>query len=160
MKEVTGDGKPSPAAAARKNDAPRQEEENKKTNTNKSNIGNSSGSTSIANATGSESELSLNENEISKISVGKNDMDNFIRTVFNKDPSFSYSEKNPIPMNPDLPEGLVFKVQIGAFRNPLPADKFKGIQPLSGETTRPGWVRYCAGLFQAFEPANIVKKEQ
>ncbi len=129
----------------------------KKTNTNKSKIKNDSGP--IVNLTGRENELSLNESEINKVNVGKSEMDNFIRTVFNKDPSFSYSEKNPIPMDPQLPEGLVFKVQIGAFRSPLPSDKFKGIQPLTGETTRPGWIRYCAGLFRGFEPANVVKKD-
>jgi hypothetical protein len=62
-------------------------------------------------------------------------------------------------MNPVLPEGLVFKIQIGAFKNPLPASTFSGLQPLSGETTRPGWIRYCVGMFRTFEPANAVKNE-
>ena len=70
-----------------------------------------------------------------------------------------YSDANPIPMNPELPEGLVFKVQIGAFHKPIPSESFKGVQPISGETTRPGWVRYCVGLFKTFEPAGVVKKE-
>jgi cell division protein FtsN len=71
----------------------------------------------------------------------------------------AYSESNPIPMNPPLPEGLVFKVQIGAFRKQIPAEKFEGVQPITAETTRPEWVRYCVGLFQTFEPAVVVKKE-
>ncbi len=147
------------ASSVSKPEAGISKADGRKVNTNKSKVTSGEGSAVMAKATGSESELSVNENEISRINVGKNEMDNFMRTVFSTDPKFSYSEKNPIPMNPDLPEGLVFKVQIGAFRNPLPSDKFKGIQPISGETTRPGWVRYCAGLFRAFEPANIVKKE-
>ncbi|MCX6276091.1 MAG: hypothetical protein NTV09_12885 [Bacteroidetes bacterium] len=71
----------------------------------------------------------------------------------------AYSAANPIPIDPVLPEGLVFKVQIGAFRKPLPDNTFKNLQPLSGETTRPGWIRYCLGLFRTFEPANLLKKE-
>ena len=70
-----------------------------------------------------------------------------------------YSEANPIPMNPSLPNGLVFKVQIGAFRKNIPVEKFEGVQPISAETTRPEWIRYCVGLFQTFEPAVVVKKE-
>jgi len=48
-------------------------------------------------------------------------------------------------LNPELPlrVGMVFKVQIGAFHSPLPADAFKNLQPITGETTRPGWIRYC-----------------
>lgn len=64
-----------------------------------------------------------------------------------------------ISMDPSLPAGLVFKVQIGAFRKPVPASAYKNIQPLTAETSRPGWVRYCVGLFRTFEPANLVKKE-
>ena len=80
-------------------------------------------------------------------------------TTFSLSKSNTYSEANTIPMDPTLPEGLVFKVQIGAFRKPLPDDAFNNLQPLSGETTRPGWIRYCLGLFRTFEPANLLKKE-
>jgi hypothetical protein len=80
-------------------------------------------------------------------------------TTFSLAKTNSSSESNVIPMNPPLPEGLVFKVQIGAFRKPLPANSFNNLQPLSGETTRPGWIRYCLGLFRTFEPANLLKKE-
>ncbi len=71
----------------------------------------------------------------------------------------AYTSSNPIPMDPILPEGLIFKVQIGAFRKPMPDNTFKNLQPLSGETTRPGWIRYCLGLVRAFESANLLKKE-
>jgi len=80
-------------------------------------------------------------------------------TTFSLAKTNSNSESNVIPMDPALPEGLVFKVQIGAFRKPLPANSFNNLQPLSGETTRPGWIRYCLGLFRTFEPANLLKKE-
>ena len=83
----------------------------------------------------------------------------FGRNSFSIAKSSIYSEANPIPMNPSLPNGLIFKVQIGAFRKAIPVEKFEGVQPISAETTRPEWIRYCVGLFQTFEPAIVVKKE-
>lgn len=64
-----------------------------------------------------------------------------------------------IPMNQPLPEGLVFKVQVGAFRNPIPAGTFDGFSPLSGETTPQGLTRYMAGLFTQFTVANSAKQQ-
>ncbi|MEO6904676.1 MAG: hypothetical protein ABI315_16225 [Bacteroidia bacterium] len=70
-----------------------------------------------------------------------------------------YSTSKPIPINAALPEGLLFKVQIGAFRNAIPQDLFKGITPISGETTKEGFIRYTAGLFTNFKAADKVKQE-
>ena len=70
-----------------------------------------------------------------------------------------YGPSNPIPVNPTLSSGLIFKIQIGAFRNPVPAEIFKGMEPLIGETTASGLTRYLAGDFGAFEPANWAKNE-
>ena len=70
-----------------------------------------------------------------------------------------YSVTNPIPVDPAMSEGLVFKVQVGAFRNKIPQDLFKGIAPLQGESTPQGFIRYTAGAFSGFEPANMVKRE-
>jgi hypothetical protein len=65
----------------------------------------------------------------------------------------------PIPVNPALPEGLVYKVQVGAFRNPIPTNTFAGIQPLTSETTASGLTRYTAGLFTNFDNADAAKRE-
>ena len=70
-----------------------------------------------------------------------------------------YSEDNPIPMNNTMPTGLVYKVQIGAFRNPPPQDIYKGFAPVRGENTRPGWIRYTAGLFQQKNQAQLKRNE-
>ncbi len=70
-----------------------------------------------------------------------------------------YSAVSPIPLNPPLPPGLIFKIQIGAFRNPIPQDLFKGMQPLAGETSPNGLIRYTAGIFHAFDPADWAKNE-
>lgn len=102
-----------------------------------------------ANATQTPVAAKLTEPELRKMSV----------EVFSRSEAPVYSKENPIPMNPSLPEGLVFKVQVGAFHTPIPDNTFKNLQPVTAETTRPGWIRYCVGMFLTFEPANLVKKE-
>lgn len=79
--------------------------------------------------------------------------------VFVKTSRPVYSATKPIPVNEKLPEGLIFKVQIGAFRNPIPQDLFKGMSPITGETTPQGFTRYTAGLFTTFATADKVKQE-
>lgn len=71
----------------------------------------------------------------------------------------AYNENKRIPKNPKLPEGLVFKVQIGAFRNPIPQDHYKGFAPLMAEDAGNGITRYTAGLFKTFNVANMAKNE-
>ena len=68
-----------------------------------------------------------------------------------------YTSSNPIPVNPVIPAGLVFKVQVGAFRNPIPQGLFKGIKPIMGEKTTMGFIRYSAGLFKGFKAADDAK---
>jgi len=64
-----------------------------------------------------------------------------------------------IELDPKLPDGLLFKVQIGAFRHTISGDKFKGVKPLSGETTDKGFIRYTAGMFTQFESADKAKRD-
>jgi len=70
-----------------------------------------------------------------------------------------YSESKPIPVNEKLPEGLIFKVQIGAFKNAIPQNLFKGITPITGETTPQGYIRYTAGMFINYTNADKIKNE-
>ncbi len=68
-----------------------------------------------------------------------------------------YSAAQPIPVDAPLPDGLIYTVQVGAFRNPIPQDLFKGISPLYGEKTPMGFIRYTAGTFRSFKAATIAK---
>ncbi|MCW3102056.1 MAG: WD40-like beta Propeller containing protein [Bacteroidetes bacterium] len=70
-----------------------------------------------------------------------------------------YSAAKPIPVNETLPDGLIYKVQIGAFRNPISPEQFKGMSPITAETTPQGFTRYTAGLFTRFSTADQVKNE-
>lgn len=50
-------------------------------------------------------------------------------------------------------EGVEYKVQIGAFRNPLPAALFAAFDPMWAKTSASGITRYMAGSFDAYDPA-------
>lgn len=71
----------------------------------------------------------------------------------------AYSAANPIPINEKLPEGLIYKVQIGAFKTAIKQDAFGGITPVSGETTPQGFTRYTAGIFTTLDGANKARDE-
>ena len=72
---------------------------------------------------------------------------------------FAYSAEKPIPIDSKMPDGLVFRVQIGAFKNQLANDAFRGLSPLNGETVGNGYIRYTAGNFTKFENAGAVKND-
>lgn len=63
----------------------------------------------------------------------------------------------PIAMDARLPSGIVFKVQIGAFRSPISEENFSDMTPVMGEHTETGFIRYTAGLFTGFQQAAKAK---
>jgi hypothetical protein len=69
-----------------------------------------------------------------------------------------YSERAPIPVD-EKSSGLVYKVQVGAFRNPLPQDHFDRFAPISGEKLNNGITRYMAGYFTKFNSANDARNQ-
>lgn len=71
----------------------------------------------------------------------------------------AYSSEKPIPIDEKIPDGLVFKVQIGAFKTPLPNNTFKGISPILAQRTPSGYIRYMAGSFEKYVSANAVKND-
>jgi hypothetical protein len=71
----------------------------------------------------------------------------------------AYSAEKPIPIDEKIPDGLVFKVQIGAFKTALPNNTFKGLSPVIAQTTPNGYIRYMAGNFEQYASANAVKND-
>jgi chemotaxis protein histidine kinase CheA len=55
----------------------------------------------------------------------------------------------PIPVDVKSPTGLVYRVQVGAFSKPIPQDRFREFNPVSGETLDNGITRYMAGYFNS-----------
>jgi len=70
-----------------------------------------------------------------------------------------YSADDPIPVDPPLPEGLIFKVQIGAFRNPLPPEHFVGLSPMTAERLPNGITRYTVGIFREMDAARKARTQ-
>jgi hypothetical protein len=70
-----------------------------------------------------------------------------------------YSAGTPIPVNAEMPKGIYYKVQVGAFRNSIPQNLYDEFAPVSGETLSNGITRYTAGFFLAYENADRTKKD-
>jgi len=66
---------------------------------------------------------------------------------------------NDIPLDVAIPSGIIFKVQIGAYKRKVAVDAFGGIKPVSGETSRTGMIRYSAGIFKVFNVATDARKQ-
>ncbi len=69
----------------------------------------------------------------------------------------AYSQSNPIPLNPPLPNELIFSVQVGAFKNPLPNNFFNGISPIFAQTTDNNLYRYLVGQMKDPQEAIALK---
>lgn len=80
------------------------------------------------------------------------------QTIFSKTKNV-YSETRPIPVGVKLPEGLVYKVQVGAFRNAIPQTLYNDFAPVSGEELTNGITRYTAGVFAGRSLADDAKKD-
>jgi hypothetical protein len=71
-----------------------------------------------------------------------------------------YSDKNPIPINSKLPDCIVFKVQIGAFINPIKQETFNGLFPITGEKLQnSNYTRFFVGQFRSIEATRVVLNE-
>ena len=70
-----------------------------------------------------------------------------------------YSSIAPIPIDIKMPSGVIYKVQLGAFRNPIPQDLFGNFTPLAGESSGSGLTRYTVGLFKTYTTADLAKGE-
>lgn len=66
-----------------------------------------------------------------------------------------YNAQNPIPVNEALPDGVIYKIQLGAFSKPLEIVSFKGMNPVSIERPSGATVsKYFIGRFRRFSEAE------
>lgn len=76
---------------------------------------------------------------------------------FSLSSSSYYSGANPISVNPELPSGIVFKVQVGAFLNPIPQNTFNPLQPVTAEKLpNSRFKRFLVGLFRSLEVTRLI----
>jgi hypothetical protein len=69
------------------------------------------------------------------------------------------TDNKPIPMNVKTPSGLVYRVQIGAFRKPIPTNVYSQFTPVSGELQSNGLTVYMAGYFNNASNAINARKQ-
>jgi hypothetical protein len=67
--------------------------------------------------------------------------------------------RQPILKDQPMPKGVVFKVQVGAFKNEIPQELFSDMTPVMGETTASGVTRYTAGMFTTPEAAEKARAQ-
>jgi len=65
------------------------------------------------------------------------------------------AENEKIPIDPEVPEGLLYRIQVAVFRNPVAPSYFKGITPVYGfKMTGRDLTIYYAGMFRRLTDAN------
>lgn len=76
-----------------------------------------------------------------------------IPTDFGVVDTMVYSEANPIPIIKNQPDGVIYRIQIGAFGTPRPPSFFKNMVPISG--MRAGQVtKYFIGCLIRYDDAE------
>ena len=86
------------------------------------------------------------------------------QTVMASNMAFSINERNDFPVNQafpvtdKMPNGLIFRVQVGAFREAVPSYFFREFSPVSGEKRPNGLTCYMAGYFVASTEAFVAQK--
>jgi len=103
--------------------------------------------------------IPVKQTEIIQAKTNNQVVQKLSKNAFEKVSGAVYSETKPIPIDEPLPEGLLYKIQVGAFRNPIPQTLFKGFSPISGQRTSSGITRYFAGSFLDFKDADAAKQE-
>jgi hypothetical protein len=91
--------------------------------------------------------------------VSKNETNTINKSI----PADNFTSNNAnttvIAYDAAVPKGIIFKVQIGAFKRKVAENAFGNIQPIFGENSATGMIRYFAGEFSQFEPANEARKQ-
>ncbi len=68
------------------------------------------------------------------------------------------TQATPLPVGLPCPQGLVFRVQVGAFRKPVPAERFREFTPVDGQVLANGLTVYMAGYFST--SAEALKQQK
>lgn len=64
-----------------------------------------------------------------------------------------------IPVDLEMPKGLVYRVQVGAFAKQLPENIFTEFSPVTGEKLKNGITRYMAGFFDSRGKSTDAQKQ-
>ena len=105
--------------------------------------------------------LVVNKTEplVKTISTPKNENIPVTGFDINQKKESNYNSSNPIPLNVKAPKGLVYRVQVGAFRKPIPQNLYSSFNPVSGELSPNGLTLYMAGYFNNAKNAVTARKQ-
>jgi hypothetical protein len=74
--------------------------------------------------------------------------------------SSPYSKDNPIPFQAKLPDGLIYRIQLGAYSGVIEETAFKGLTPVTAEKTKNKDItKYYVGYFASIEDARQALNE-
>lgn len=59
-----------------------------------------------------------------------------------------------VEMDKEVPDGLIYKIQLGYYPDNVDVDNFHGLFPITGETVRTDLARFYAGLFFSYKDAS------
>jgi tRNA(Ser,Leu) C12 N-acetylase TAN1 len=66
-----------------------------------------------------------------------------------------YAKNEKIKINPEIPPGLIYRIQLAVFRNPVAPSYFKGITPVYGfKVSGTDRTNYYAGMFRRLADAK------
>jgi hypothetical protein len=78
-----------------------------------------------------------------------------IYSMFEVIPKPVYAATDKIPVNPEVPAGLIYRIQVAVFKNLLAPSYFKGITPVYGFRSAGSEVtNYYAGMFRKMSDAS------
>lgn len=76
-------------------------------------------------------------------------------SLFSVSHTQAYSDASPVPVEPVMPDGLIYTIQIGAFRNNVAPSLFRGLFPVFGKKRQGSEaVYYYAGMFRRIDDAR------
>ena len=94
-------------------------------------------------------------NTARKIKVNNNNQAKFIINT-----SSPYSKENPFSNDNKMPDGIVYRIQLGVFSKQVAFDFFGGLQPISFELMSDNKIiKYYVGIFSSFEQADKSMKK-
>jgi hypothetical protein len=66
-----------------------------------------------------------------------------------------YKPDEKVAVNPEVPPGLIYRIQVAVFKNPVAPSYFKGIKPINGfRNPANGITTYYAGMFRKSADAS------
>jgi hypothetical protein len=78
-----------------------------------------------------------------------------IYSLFNVETDPARIRNQRIQADPEIPAGLVYRIQMGVFSKPLDPSFFKGLSPVAGfNVPGTGSTRYFVGMFRRMEDAS------